>query len=184
MGIVAIIALVIFFLLVYLTVTGVKKGNEAKDNYYNELEAQGFVINKTLSNGTNALLLVDDSNKKWTVRLNGFQTTPVIYNFSDLLEFEVYEDGDSIAKGRTGSAIVGGLLLGTVGAVAGTARKKKIKNTCTQLQVRITVNNLNSPEIVIPFITSETEKSSLNYQSSFTLAKQFATTLAYIENGN
>jgi hypothetical protein len=40
----------------------------------------------------------------------GTKKNPKIYNYSDIVDFELLEDGESITKGGLGRAITGGLL--------------------------------------------------------------------------
>lgn len=176
-------ALFIFFLIVIgliilcvAMVKNIKKDNERFDRV---LESSGFLVDKKTESGSNTLY-VDDTNKRWTVK-TGRKQAVKIYRYADLLEFEVYEDGDSIAKGKIGSALVGGLLFGVAGAVIGSAGKKGIKNTCRVLQLRIRVNDLQRPEIVMNFINVETKKDSLVYRSNFEMAKNMAATLSFIQ---
>ncbi|EPZ54444.1 hypothetical protein H477_3583 [[Clostridium] sordellii ATCC 9714] len=42
-----------------------------------------------------------------------------MYNYKDIIEFELLEDGESITKGGLGRAVAGGVLLGGVGAIVG-----------------------------------------------------------------
>ena len=177
-------ALFIFFLIsigiIVLCVVMVKNIKKDNDRFDRVLESSGFLIDKKTVSGSNTLF-VDNTNKRWTVK-TGRKQAVKIYSYSDLLEFEVYEDGDSIAKGKIGSALVGGLLFGVAGAVIGSAGKKGIKNTCRVLQLRIKVNDLQRPEIVMNFINIETKKDSLVYRSNFEMAKNMAATLSFIQN--
>ncbi len=179
----AVVGIIILVFAIFVAACAAKKQSETKEVLAQTLKDNGFISSKVIGNGDGMTLYVDDVNKKWFVQLSRIDSTPYFFNYEDLLEFEVYEDGNSIAKGRAGSALVGGVLFGAVGAVVGGSRSRAIKSTCTTLQVRIRVNDISVPEIVVPFIKMETPKSSLLYKSAFDLAKSFAATLAYIQNG-
>lgn len=179
---VIIILIIIVALCIFMAVNLLKKQKKAKNEIEEKIKAEGFIISKKIQT-SNSRLYVDDVNKKWFVQDNRYNSNPKFMKFSDLLEFEIYEDGNSIAKGKTGRALVGGVLFGVVGAVAGSAGKKEIKNTCSALQVRIRVNDLQCPEITMPIIMSETKKDTPYYRLSLEQAKQIAATLAYIQNG-
>jgi hypothetical protein len=145
-----------------------------------QLEETGFKVDKKIDTAF-ASFYIDDTNKKWAFRSSSGKGPFRIYNYSDLLSYEIYEDGDSVMKGKTGGSIVGGLTFGLVGAVVGSAGRRKTKNTCHTLQVRITVDDLQNPEIVIPIIVSEVRKDSTAYKSSIEIAKNLAASLTYIQ---
>ncbi len=105
-------------------------------------------------------LKVDENNKQWYVPGNS-----KIHSYDDVLDYELLEDGGSIAKGGLGRAVVGNVLFGGVGAiVGGVTGTKKSKPTCTSLKVKITLNDMATPTEYINLITTETKKSSSLYQ--------------------
>lgn len=179
---VIIILIIIVALCIFMAVKLSKKQKKAKNEIEEKIKQDGFIVSKMIETSSSRLY-VDDVNKKWFVQENRYNSNPKFMNFSDLLEFEIYEDGNSIAKGKVGSALVGGALFGVIGAVAGSAGKKEIKGTCSAMQVRIRVNDLQCPEITLPIITAETNKTSIVYKMSLEQAKQIAATLTYIQNG-
>ncbi len=174
-----VILLILALIIVSVVISG--KNTKKKNNQFSEqLKAANFTESKRIEIGGN-ILFVDDVAKQWCLKTS-FNIQPKIYQYSDLNEFEVYEDGESIAKGRVGSALVGGVLFGVVGAVVGGARSKQISNTCTKLQLRVRVNDLNNPEWIVNFISTKTKKDSFVYKTNFELAKKMAATLSYIQN--
>lgn len=50
-----------------------------------------------------------------------------VCSFQDVNDFELKEDGETVISGKLGSALVGGVLLGGIGAIAGASGKKKNK---------------------------------------------------------
>ena len=123
-----------------------------------------FTITKEIGN----YLKVDENNKQWYIPdgLFGKTKNPRIHSWDDVLDYELLEDGGSIAKGGLGRAVAGGVLLGGVGAiVGGVTGKKKSKPTCTSLKVKITQNDITTPTEYINLITTETKKSSILYQT-------------------
>ena len=69
-----------------------------------------------------------------------------LYYYNQILGFELLEDGETITKGGLGSAVVGGLLFGGVGAiVGGVTGAKRTKNVCKSLQIKITLRNSPCP---------------------------------------
>lgn len=146
-----------------------------------DLESKGFVISKQVfAPGNIASLLVDNINNKWAI-ISPRTSRVDILDYSDLIEYELLEDGESLVKGRVGSAIVGGMLFGGIGALAGASRKKKIKSICNSMSVRIIVNNLDNPQYVIPIISSPTKTDSIIYQSAMSIAQEFTSLLALIK---
>ena len=125
----------------------------------------------------------DDNNKKWLIPdgFNGKKKNPKVYDYKDIIEFELLEDGDSITKGGLGRAIAGGILLGGVGAVVGgVTGKKKTKSVVNSLQIKITLNDINNPTIYIPLIRSKTKTSSFIYKTSYKFAQEILSTLSVI----
>ena len=50
-----------------------------------------------------------------------------IYNYSDIVSFELLEDGENITKGGICMAVAGGVLFGNAGAIVGGAAGKNKK---------------------------------------------------------
>lgn len=118
-----------------------------------------------------ALLMIDEDSKRWyTPAGAGGKKHPHIFNFSDIVDYELMEDGNTITKGGLGRAVAGGFLFGGVGAVVGGATgSKHSKSTCTSLKIKVTINDLSFPTEYINLIQSELKKDSIIYR---TLAKQ------------
>ena len=107
----------------------------------------------------NRYFYINESLKK--VRINTRE-----YNFSDIIDFELLIDGSSISKAQLGSTIGKTLLFG--GIIGGTTSKRKNINYCTQLQIKVTVNNLSDPTEYINFMTgfSKLNKNSYAYKKA------------------
>lgn len=125
----------------------------------------------------------DDENMKWLIP-DGFlgkKKNPKIYCYSDIVDFELLEDGESISKGGLGRAVVGGVLLGGVGAVVGgVTGGKKTKGICSNLKIKITINDINNPTVYINFIEKATKKDSMIYKTSYKLAQECLSVLQLI----
>ncbi len=87
---------------------------------------------------------VDDKNKQWCVPCS--KESKAVYNYSDLLDFELIEDGGTVTSGSLGRAIAGGLAFGGLGAVVGGMTGKQ-KQTCSKLQIKITVKDIKHPAL-------------------------------------
>lgn len=130
---------------------------------------------------------IDEKNKLWLIPdgVFGGKKNPKVYTYSDIMNYELLEDGETISKGGLGSAIVGGALFGGVGAIVGGATgKKKIKSVATNLQIKIILNNLNYPNVYINFITVETKKDSMTYKMAYSNAQEILSLLSVITNNN
>lgn len=164
---------------------GLFGGKKSKESIEDKLSAAGFEVTKKLYSG-NPLsgapsLFMDDNHNKFAV-VHGKKSEPKIYNFSDIIDFEILENGNSKYKGHAGSALVGGLVFGAVGAIAGASRQKKEVSFCKSLSLSITVNDPDSPRIVIPLISSQVKTSSLLYSTATQAAKNLASELEYMQN--
>jgi DNA-directed RNA polymerase subunit RPC12/RpoP len=121
---------------------------------------------------------VDDNRKQFRVGKNGS-----VYNFSDLLSFELLEDGVTITKGGLGRAVAGGILFG--GGVTG----KKAKEVCTLMSIVITVKNSAADALFINFIgggmlPQEFEKNGIVYHNARKNAQLCLSALKIIADGN
>lgn len=112
----------------------------------------------------------------------------VVFPVSQILSLEVIEDGQTVSHSTTtgggeiktssgsmlGRAVVGGVLLGGVGAIIGgaTARKTTTAETVThtntvenvnEIKLKMLVNNTTKPLISIPFLSNPTVRGSTAY---------------------
>lgn len=108
------------------------------------------------------------------------KANPDIFSFSELIDFEMVEDGVSITKGGLGSAVVGGALFGGVGAVVGAGLGKKQKDMVSKLSVNINLRNSLIPHIEIDLIKTETKKDGLLYKNCKVLGSRIIALLSVI----
>ena len=80
--------------------------------------------------------VVNETDKTWAVPTGLFKKVvqpASVHKYSEIVSFELLEDGNSITKGGIGRAVAGGVLFGGVGAiVGGSTGKKKTKGVCTK----------------------------------------------------
>jgi hypothetical protein len=108
---------------------------------------------------------------------------PGLYNYEDILSFELLEDGEMITSGGLGSAAVGGIVFGGAGAIVGAVTgKKKSKSICTSLSLKITVNDKENPVEYIEFINSPTKKNGFLYKFALENAQKCSSLLEIICN--
>ncbi|MGG7077594.1 DUF4428 domain-containing protein [Clostridium sardiniense] len=123
------------------------------------------LINFKPTKSVGIYLCVNDETKKWYIPTNKIGSIgPRIFKFSDLVSYEVLEDGDTITSGGLGRAVAGGVLFGGVGAiVGGVTGKKRTKKLVKSLSVRVVVDTIERPYEIISLITKETKTNSSTY---------------------
>ena len=124
----------------------------------------------TISNGM--FIRVDDEKMQWYYGAKKISNPP-IYDFSEIIDYELTEDGDTISKGGLGSAVAGGILFGGVGAVVGgITGGKKTKTVIKSMQIRLSLNNKYNNSITFDFIPAgvECKKDSIIYKGAKMLA--------------
>ena len=117
---------------------------------------------------------VDENKKQFKVGRN-------IFDYSNLLDYELLEDGESITKGGIGRAAAGGLLFGGVGAiVGGVTGKKKTKSVCDSMKIRITLKNSFTDTAYIYLIIFQTKTDSSKYHIAQSTAQSCISALEII----
>ncbi len=176
-------AVFIFSIKQFISTSKVQK--KIKNNKHEKLLNENFNVSKEITvnvmPGLNEKLLVDDVNKRFaTVSYLGCN----IYNFSDLLAFELDEDGEVITSGRGLQTLIGGATFGVTGALIGGAGKRKSKATCSYMSVRFLLNSLENPQNEIRLINKDVRKKSISYSMAKSKANEITAILNYIINYN
>lgn len=163
----------------------VKYENIGMNSIKSEITAVENVQNFNATKQVRGCLYLDEAKRQWAVP-KGFWRNKVkeAHDYSEILNYEVVEDGNSISKGGVGRAIVGGLLFGGIGAIVGGVTGHKSKSTCNRLEVIINLNNINNPLEKITLISAETKKDSIVYKSAIQQAQEITALLEIICNGN
>lgn len=152
-----------------------------KEQEIHMLELKSFKATKKVG----SYIEIDEDKKQWLIPDGFFGgiKNPKIYNYNDIISYELLEDGESITKGGLGRAVAGGLLFGGVGAVVGgVTGGKKSKAVCNNLSIKITVNNIKNPAVYINFITTSTKKDSFIYKNLYKSAQECLSLLQLICN--
>jgi hypothetical protein len=102
------------------------------------------------------------------------EENPRIVNYSDILGFELIENGKSIVtEGGLGRAAAGGMLFGETGAiVGGITAKRESTDRISMLKIKIVIKDMNNPNAYISFINRPTETDSLLYKASYDVAQK------------
>lgn len=133
---------------------------------------KGYTITKSI--GT---LCIDENKKKWIAA--GVNT---IFDYSDIIDFEIVENGQSYkSKGGISRAIAGGVLFGGVGALVGASTANKV-STVNSMYLNIITRNSATPRVMIYFINSPTKTDSFVYSNNCELAKQMIAQLTYMQD--
>jgi hypothetical protein len=105
-----------------------------------------------------------------------------LFSYDQIVDFELIENGGSIASGGLGRALTGGILFGGAGAVVGAATRKG-QATCNQLFVKITMKNYDAPAFYIYLINNtEVKKNSSTYISCMKIGQDLLSKLQLIVN--
>ena len=116
------------------------------------------------------ILSFDDNTQTFLINQPG--KIPDLYRYNQIVDFELLQDGESITKGGLGSAVVGGLLFGGVGAiVGGITGGKKTKSICKSLQIKITFRDSVRATEYLSFLASATKTSSFIYKNAYKSAQ-------------
>lgn len=103
------------------------------------------------------------------------------YPFSDLVSYDLLEDDALVTSGGVGQALVGGAVFGGFGAVAGAITGKRVqKKRIESLYIKVTLNNFDTPCILIPLITKPIKTNTKEYQNAFEEAHKILSVLDVI----
>jgi hypothetical protein len=108
-----------------------------------------------------------------------------------LIDFELLDSGSKIADGNSLiGAAAGGLIFGGAGAIVGSGlNNKKIKDVCTELRIKIVVDDLNNPTKYIDIIGSGTiitkvKRDSIAFRELFAAAQECLSILTVLIKQN
>lgn len=152
-----------------------KKGMEEK-----LAELDDFIpTQKIMGNDGNSGIAVDEERKKiCLIRQNLGSVDLDVLTYRDILSSEIFEDGITITKTSRGSqlggALIGGLVLGGVGAIiGGLSSKKKSSDKVNRIDLQITVNRTSSPIHNINFMNVEAKKNGIIYYDAIKQARHW-----------
>lgn len=147
----------------FKTVADIKRHLEYRKQ--NEIAFNEFDV----TNQAGKRLFDDRNNRKFYVATDDKKCIPDVFDYSQLVDYRIEEDGNSIQKSGVGSAVAGGLLFGGVGAVIGGLGGRKTKNMIKSLKIVLTVQSEWIETVTIPIINTETQKGSVLYKLSKTI---------------
>lgn len=158
----------------------VKKGEIEADRVmaeHDQVVEESMSFNATKKIGE--LLEVDEPERKWRIPVK--TGLPKIHTFDEIVSFELLEEGETITKGGIGGAVVGGLLLGGTGAVIGSViGKKQTKPMCNSMNIKIVLNNMDSPNKYITVIDTPLKRSGFVFETLYSQAQECLSVLQLI----
>jgi len=149
-------------------------------NKKNILREQKFNSDKNVATPEKTLY-IDNTKKVFCFFEKSTNVMTKNYQYSDLLKYDVQENGSSLTQGKGGAALAGGLLFGVTGAIIGASGNRSNIEKCESLDVYIFINDLQRPNIKIPIIATPIEKNKPEYKSATELVKELISTFEYIQ---
>lgn len=146
------------------------------------LGESGFSVDRNIfGNDFDFALAVDNEHYKWAV-VYPSSDEPHIFNFQDLISYEIIQNGEKVISGNAGNAAAGAILFGTAGAIVGSSSKKTISEMCHDLHIEIRVNNLNRSLLILPCSTGEIAVNCSIFQDRVQKAHEILSILSYIKS--
>lgn len=97
---------------------------------------------------------------------HAMKPTGAIFKFNEISDYELLENGTTVASGGLGRAIIGGALLGGAGAiVGGVTGQKKTKKIIDMLVLQISTTNIFFPNLMITYINKKIKNTDKKYIS-------------------
>ncbi len=159
---------------------------EAKDALKRaQLSAEQDLFESTKNVGS--YILFDDNSRRFILPRGVFKikTDVARYNYDEVTDVDLLEDGSSLTKGGLGQALAGGLLFGGVGAlIGGITGTRKTKEVCNELTIKITLSSINEPTLNIKLLEDKTKKSSFIYKNAFQAAQEILSIFSIIIQTN
>jgi hypothetical protein len=127
----------------------------------------------------NSGLAIDEPRKKICLITNSAGgVSERIISYKDIFSAELFEDGTSITKtvrsSQVGGAVVGGLLLGGVGAIiGGLSGKTETSGKIKCIDLRLIVNDTNAPLHDVAFMNVEDKKDGFYYTQAIQQARRW-----------
>ena len=128
----------------------------------------------------------DDRNRLWSVNENAsghMKVESIVWSYDNFDNIQVIEDGNDIIQGGLGSAFVGGVLFGNVGAVVGSAvGKKSLKKEVKKLELRILLKESSISDLRIILIQSPTKSDNPTYKKMYDFVEEIVNKFTEIKN--
>ena len=131
----------IFWIIVIITIAVVvvkfltrQQKSEKENNYKESINKNNFIVEQEYFINDYSKIMLDETHKKIAIyNEKGLKC----FNFEDLIDFEIVENGSSVIQSKIASTLAGGILLGGVGALAGANGRKQINDICNSLILKM-----------------------------------------------
>lgn len=171
--IIAVIGVVIFMIGAFM-----KSEAEMPEGIEAAFNAQGYSVTEKVDP-----LYIDSVHKKWAVLEENIGIKD-IFSYSDILNFELIEDGQRYEqRGGVTRAVVGGAIFGTVGAVVG-SQTAKGKSSISQMYICVYTKQSNRSFVKINLINSATSTDGGVYVDAKDRALLIMSKLAIMQHEN
>ncbi len=128
--------------------------------------------------GSSGLAVDEKRQKVCLITNNRASVSQRIISYKDIFSVELFEDGNSVTKtvrsSQIGGAVVGGLLLGGVGAViGGLSGKTETSGKIKRIDLRLIVNDMSAPLHDVAFMNVEEKKDGIIYTHAIQVARRW-----------
>ena len=140
-----------------------RKRDEALNGYIEFIEKNKMQSSQNVSL-SNIVRIDIDTKRKELGAYSYYEDESIILKFNEILDFEIFENGNSVVSSRTGSAVAGGLIFGGLGAVAGASGSRAITENISTLKLKIYTNDIKNSVVTLDFLEKSISKSSSKYE--------------------
>lgn len=160
------------------------QNRDSMAHVFQSAKSMGFNCTSKVVDPRNKYCVAIDRNAKKFLVKDSTDPKFRIFNFSDLIDYELSQDGMTAISSRASDALVGGVLFGTTGAVIGAAKGKEVQEFCSSLYVSLTVNDTSAFRIQLPFISGKISKTSPEYKFAVERAKEMIALLQLVKSAS
>ena len=151
-----------------ILITSSSKDKKMKDNalqnYIDFINKNGISNSQSISLKNIARIDIE-TQKKLLGAYSYYESESVVLKFEQIIDFEIFENGNSVVSSKTGSAIVGGLLFGGLGAIAGASGSRIISDNCKTLKLNIYTTDVTNSVVTLDLLDKGIEKNSTEYEN-------------------
>lgn len=176
----SLLAIVVFGMVVTVIVQSIITSNKKKAMEKHLVRINDFsATQRVMGSNSDTGLAIDEQRKKICLIDHRLPTVSLrVISYKDLLSSELFEDGTSVTKtvrsSQIGGVLIGSLALGGVGAIlGGLSGKTQTSEKINKIDLRLTINDTQSPLHDVSFLNVETKKDGLIYQQAMQQARHW-----------
>ena len=174
-----------FWIIVIITIAVVvvkflarQQKSEKENNYKESINKNNFIVEQEYFINDYSKIMLDETHKKIAIyNEKGLKC----FNFEDLIDFEIVENGSSVIQSKIASTLAGGILLGGVGALAGANGRKQINDICNSLILKMYFSNNGAVCITEKINDRPLYKNSAEYKSLSSTVDNIVSVLKYVK---